>query len=1030
MRYKLLSLFIAFSIFAFGQHQVNLDIPQANWMDISSSDIASSVDFFQLVRSEAKEPANLSWKSVQSTSDQLGWEHVKYQQYYLNVPVLGHVYILHSKDGQITKANGMLNKDLQLPTQPFLTEREALLAATKHLGSKEYVWQRNQSFFGKNLNLPNPELVIMDQVYPQFSGNYVLAYRMDIYSSDPHRRDEVFVNAWNGEVINSIPKMYSCGGDQGTAETIYHGEREIQTTFSNGQYILLDETRGGGLHTVVIDSSDFVDDDNYWEAGTNPQKNGALDGHFGIAATYDWLLDRFNRRSVDGNDAPITAFIYTNQGVNNAFWNGESVIFGDGDSTTYGPFTAIDVCSHEVTHGVTQHTAGLVYQYESGALNESFSDIFGKAVEMAYDSAEFSWELGHKMKRGAGAGFRNMEDPHLYQNPSYYKGEFWVAAPFDNGGVHFNSGVMNHWFYLLCEGKAGVNEGGLDYDVPAIGMEKAVQIAYRALSAYMWETSQYADARQATLEACKDLFGPVCSDEYSAVTEAWMAVGVGHRAQDNDLSIISFATNSIVCQDQELQVSLKLFNNGCRTEFDEGTTFNMSYSIDGGVPVEEAFVLPFNVDPGKAFDYTFNTLSPLGTQGPHVVTAKAEWAGDMDTSNNVTVFTVTQTSRTEHDVALNNASFGNNPCAAGDSMQATLIFSHSGCSIIPEGESVEISFEGEGYSYQTTYTLDRDLYPDSRGFLRLMAPTPPFGPIDIDIIISYAPDPNPSNDMAIQQLALIKANGVGYHEGFDGLMSDSSSLVVGPAEPLRPYRAFYGLQEAFGEEALVVTGGEPIIVRPNKNWDFFRQLNLDRQLNINLCYDSDGWTQPRLLFDMIQVKSSYEYDTARMDPDFANTFILTFDTSEVMIRDIQESDPEPITYSFALPIDVGTVFIEMNALAMNGALDTNGDILLDDDRDLIIIDNIKIVETVSTSDEVADKVSLYPNPAYSSIRLTLDRNSDLSIASVRAISASGKEVPLAGIRGIYDISGLAKGTYWIVTTLTDGRQEWKSLIKM
>ena len=223
-------------------------------------------------------------------------------------------------------------------------------------------------------------------------------------------------------------------------------------------------------------------------------------------------------------------------------------------------------------------------------------------------------------------------------------------------------------------------------------------------------------------------------------------------------------------------------------------------------------------------------------------------------------------------------------------------------------------------------------------------------------------------------------------------------------------------------------------MRPNSNWEFFRQLNNDRQLNTNLCYDSDGWSQPQLVFDMLQKTSSFDYSTINVDPNFANTLRLTFEGEgideplQAEIRDSQE-DFDPITYNFDLPIDVGTVYITLEALALKGALDMNGDISLDD-QDLIIIDNIKIVETTSTIDPGGEGMVIYPNPAKTRIRVQLGTNNGSRIQSVKAIAADGRKMELTKAFSSYNIEALVKGTYWIVATLENGEQYWQSLIKL
>jgi hypothetical protein len=194
---------------------------------------------------------------------------------------------------------------------------------------------------------------------------------------------------------------------------------------------------------------------------------------------------------------------------------------------TYGaggnaPYTTVDISSHEVTHGLTNFSARLIYQDESGALNESFSDIFGNAVEYFARPNQFSWEIGEDR----GNAIRDMENPLRRGSPQNYQGRRWWTGSGDNGGVHFNSGVQNYWFYLLVEGGQGVNDFGNAFNVRAIDWDTASAVAFRNLTVYLTPSSQYEDARFFAIESALDLYGS-CTTVHAAVIDAWAAVGIG-----------------------------------------------------------------------------------------------------------------------------------------------------------------------------------------------------------------------------------------------------------------------------------------------------------------------------------------------------------------------------------------------------------------------------------------------------------------------------------------------------------------------
>ncbi len=199
----------------------------------------------------------------------------------------------------------------------------------------------------------------------------------------------------------------------------------------------------------------------------------------------------------------------------NAFYNQdngfENIYVGDGLST-------VDIMGHEYTHGVVRASANLVYQGESGALNESFADIFGVAIER-YAGGGLDWTVGEDWQ-----AIRSLQTPGSFGDPDTYLGPRWantaVGQP-DNGGVHTNSGVQNRWFFLLAQG--GTQNG---VTVAGIGFDNAIKVAYRNLTVYLTSASNYAAARAGSINAANDLFG-TCSAQTRAVTNAWAAVGVG-----------------------------------------------------------------------------------------------------------------------------------------------------------------------------------------------------------------------------------------------------------------------------------------------------------------------------------------------------------------------------------------------------------------------------------------------------------------------------------------------------------------------
>jgi hypothetical protein len=205
----------------------------------------------------------------------------------------------------------------------------------------------------------------------------------------------------------------------------------------------------------------------------------------------------------------------------------KSFHFGIGDgSTTTQDLVSLDVVGHEISHGVTHHSADFVYLYESGALDESFADIFGTMVEYYGLSGAGDYMIGEDFWIADGK-LRDMQNPTSKQHPDTYlaTNNYWHTGPSDFGGVHTNSGVQNRWFYLLSEGGSGINALGFAYEVEGIGRANAAAIAYHSLNNYLMSFSNYSDAKNGAIWSAGDLFG-FCSWEMIQTIRAWDAVGV------------------------------------------------------------------------------------------------------------------------------------------------------------------------------------------------------------------------------------------------------------------------------------------------------------------------------------------------------------------------------------------------------------------------------------------------------------------------------------------------------------------------
>lgn len=251
--------------------------------------------------------------------------------------------------------------------------------------------------------------------------------------------------------------------------------------------------------------------------------NEAYDGS---GVTYDLFMDIYGRNSIDGNGLRLDSTVHYQRNYDNAFWDGKQMVYGDGDGELFNRFTiAIDVMGHELTHGVTQYEANLNYSQQPGALNESMSDVFGSLVKqysLRQTADQADWLIGKGLLAAGvnGVALRSMkapgtayDDPVLGKDPQPAHMKDYVNTVSDNGGVHINSGIPNHAFYLIA-----TTIGGYAW-------EKAGKIWYITLKDKLVSSSNFQDGATKTHQTAGELFG-VGSAEQQAVKNGWAAVGL------------------------------------------------------------------------------------------------------------------------------------------------------------------------------------------------------------------------------------------------------------------------------------------------------------------------------------------------------------------------------------------------------------------------------------------------------------------------------------------------------------------------
>lgn len=584
-------------------------------------------------------PAEYTLQFTDRSTDQLGWFHYSYKVYYKGIEVRHNILKVHMQGNRVISVNAELNKVMGSVT-PSWSAEQSIEAALKHIVAQRYKWEMPEEENLLKLERQDPKA----SYYPtpalmwysaHGTGSPKLVYGMDIYADLPLARAYVFVDAHTLEIVGEENRIHTADSN-GIAVTAYSGNRPIVADFFSSQFRLRETGRGNGIQTFNLNNTsnygaavDFIDANNIWN-NTNNMDQYAGDAHWGAEKTYDYYWQIHNRNSIDGNGFALKSYMHYNTNYNNAFWDGQRMTYGDGDGSMFTPLTAIDITGHEITHGLTSNTSNLVYSNESGAINESFSDIFGVSVESFANNNTLNWLIGEDATP-SGNGIRNMANPNAFSDPDTYLGTNYYTGSQDNGGVHTNSGVQNFWYYLLTVGGSGTNDNNQAYNVTALGMLKASRIAFRNNTVYLTPNSNYSDARFYAIQAAIDLYG-ACSPEVMSTTNAWHAVGVGQAFSYSVNAQFTTAFQNYCQAPALVNFTNQSFNAGIFLwNFGDGTTssqlnpshtyqnpglYSVSLIASGGACGSDTLTLTnyINVDPNLPCAITLNPAGLNQTQ--------------------------------------------------------------------------------------------------------------------------------------------------------------------------------------------------------------------------------------------------------------------------------------------------------------------------------------------------------------------------------------------------------------------------------
>ena len=441
-------------------------------------------------------------------TDDLHLTHVRFSQMYQGLNVWPAELIVHlNLDREVNLLNGaFVPTPKEVPTTPTVDSDGAVAAA------------RTAAPGGADAKSGAPTLMI----YAPGDKPARLAWKVELDIAADSRW-LVVIDALDGSTLNAFNQVMEENA-VGSGVDLLNATRPMNVWHGNNQYYLVDTSKPmfdpastppanpkGAIvivdanHQTLPSNGDMTCDQITSSSPTSGWMQDGVSAAFGLSQTYDYYQTRHNRNSIDGQGGTMTGIVRYSQNFKNAFWNGQAMFFGD--ALPYA--AALDTVAHELTHGVTGHTANLLYQDQSGAMNEAFSDIFGEMVE-AFVKGTNDWQLGEDMNHI----MRCMSDPssleimpgHPFPSKmSEYLGpDDPVLDNFqnrDSGGVHINSLIISHAYFLLAAGMEG-----------ALPPTKAASIFYRALTTHLVSQSQFLDGRIACIQAAKELFGDASAE--------------------------------------------------------------------------------------------------------------------------------------------------------------------------------------------------------------------------------------------------------------------------------------------------------------------------------------------------------------------------------------------------------------------------------------------------------------------------------------------------------------------------------------
>ena len=960
-----------------------------------------------------------------------GMKHLKYQELYKGLRVLGGDFYIHSLKGNVHSVNGYVWRGLDLNTTPAITAQTAIELAEQACNVTMLQKEGLKNEIEYSIE-HTPELCVADRQYPKYSGEVALVWMVDIsYQAGYPHKDRVLIDAHTGVWVTTIPLVMSENIEVEVA-TKYIGKRSIKIdSLGPSTYKLQDFTRGEGI--MVIDG--YIDDVYTSQDKVNwfiydRDYESAQDVHYAMESYYDMLQSKFGYNSINNSGMKLVSNLHTlgERSFVNAYWSGVEATFGDGNCRGYGPLTTLDVVGHEFTHGLTQFNSGLVYQDDPGGLNEAMSDIFGKALEWYYDSAHFTWEIGEAFIQNDDLDpFRSMQDPNKYMNPKYYHGQFWHAE------VHNSSGVLNYWFYLISDGEKGTNEKGVDYDVKGIGIDKAIQIAFAMNTRYLTSTSTYPDAVIASMAAVEELYG-FSGEEIKAVKEAWKAVGLeAYSEKENDLAIEVLppsSTNTFfgfyrACQSEMPSLHFRIYNLGTNT-LTAGTSIRIDLTSASEPFVD--VVLDKDLLQGDSVDVEKSGILNFEQMANRVLGVSATLPDDEYLLNNSSSISYYVLDNHEGvDISANGISLDFSECIEEEEVIRDIVFrpilTNDGCVPLERNRNVKATVRINGQTFEEDFPLPYELPSDWRATSRVEANGAIIkaGYNNYEVEIQTKDDAVADNNIYSSRFFVPLKVTNGYNENFGSFEPDEEKNIMN------------GIVNNY--EIVTLDNTDYFGVAPSNSIQF-AQIDpcpsVSRFFNSNFKSGNLQWcakpsvmpdgSQPYFQFDMIQFRKANTNFPA--EKDFQAILKLSIDGGGRSETKYFYGQKTGEIVHYAIPAPIGdNVKIRMDFFLANGTI-----IELQkgqyDALDAILISNVSLGMDVlkARTPHWETALSVTPNPGLDLVRFAMDgislRGSEIIIRDAQAHIVLQEKMNEDSFK--WNTTMLSPGLYFYTIIRSDG----------